>query len=72
MSGTSWLLSSLPRRSAILLFVLDHALILKVRIMTMGFFGPLYSVYRIVYMLKLVYKFQLVYSYNVEYRSDEA
>jgi hypothetical protein len=44
MFGTSCLLSSLPLKSGILLFGLDHALIVMVRVMT---------VYRIVYMLKV-------------------
>ena len=62
----------LSLKSGILLFGLDHALILKVRIMTMGSFGPLDSLYRVVYMLKLLYKFKQVYSFKVAYRSDEA
>ena len=51
-----------------MLFGLDHALILKVRIMTMGSSAPLDSVYRIVYRFKLVYRFELLYSFKVVYR----
>jgi hypothetical protein len=45
--GTFWLLSSLPQMSGILLFDLDHALILQVRIMTMGSSALLDSVFNI-------------------------
>ncbi len=45
MSETSWLLSSIPQKSSTLLFGLDHALILKVRVMIMESSAPLDSVY---------------------------
>jgi hypothetical protein len=60
MSGTSPSMSRLPWKSGILLFALDHALILKVGIITMGSSGPLDGMDRIVLALKLVHKFQVV------------
>jgi hypothetical protein len=40
MPGTSWLLSSLPQNNGKLLLSLDYALILKMRVMTMGSSAP--------------------------------
>jgi hypothetical protein len=53
MTGASWLLRGHPWTSGILLFGLDHALMLKTRIMTMQSPAPFYGMYMIVYMLKL-------------------
>jgi hypothetical protein len=44
---------------------LDHALILKVSIMTMGSSAPTDSMYRIMLMLNLVYNLKLMHSFKV-------
>jgi hypothetical protein len=70
MSGTTWLLSSLPLKSGILLFSPD----LKGDYYDPGIlwaFG-LDSVYKRVYMFRLMYKFKVVYSFEVVYRYNKA
>ena len=62
MSGISWSLRSLPQKSgSILLFGLDHALILKDEEYDLGYSAPLDSVYWILYVFNLVFSFKLVY-----------
>jgi hypothetical protein len=78
MFWRSGFLSSLAWKSRILIFDPDHALILKVRIITMGSSASLDSIYMVVFKFKLVYKFNLVYkfklvfSFELVYRIDKA
>jgi hypothetical protein len=61
-------LASFPWKSGVFLFGLDHALILKLGIMTMGSSASFGGVHRVVYKFKLVYRFAIVYNFKVVHR----